>query len=71
MKKIKDGWHMICGYRVYVEDGRILRGIIGEGNSQRPSYPYRVSKYGGWDICSGITIDAFRAGERRGTIMMS
>ena len=25
MKKMTDGWHTICGYRVYVEDGLVRR----------------------------------------------
>lgn len=71
MKKNKDGWHVIYGYRVYVEDSCILRGIIGDGNSQRTSYPYRISKYGGWNNCAGLSVNAFRAGVKRDTIMMA
>lgn len=70
MKRILDGWHIISGYRVYVEDGRVLRGILGNGNSQRTAYPYRACRTGGWDNVSGLSVDAFRAGVRRGSISM-
>ena len=71
MKQIKDGWHIIQGYKVYVEDGKILRGILGEGNAQRTAYPYRKNPRGGWDSESGLTVAAFKAGISRGTITMS
>ena len=68
MKKIKDGWHCIAGYNVYVEDGVILRGLTAD--NQRPIYTYRYIRKVGWTIESGLTPDAFRAGVKRGTIMM-
>lgn len=70
MKKISDGWHTISGYTVYVEDGKVIRGILGEGNAQRTAYPYRRARHGGWDNDSGLTVSAFRAGVARGTIQM-
>jgi len=68
-KTIRDGWHEIAGYRVYVESGRIKHGITQDG--QRTTWPYRKSKDGGWDNEAGLTVDAFRAGVNRGTIIMS
>lgn len=79
MKMISDGWHTICGYEVFVEDGCIIRGVVGSGNAQKTAYPYRqcwsFNGLGerhpdGWDNCSGLSVDAFRAGVRRGTICM-
>jgi len=68
-KKIKDGWHQICGYTVLVEGGMIVRGIIGDGLNQVPAYVYRLDRNGhGWNNEGKITVDAFRAGVRRGTI---
>lgn len=69
MEKCKDGWHSICGYDVYVEDGFILRGV--KDNGQLPSYVYRACRYGGWGKEERISIEAFRAGVRRGTIIMT
>lgn len=46
MTKIKDGWHHICGADVYVEGGRILRGLKNGG---------------GWDIGTP-SVSAFRRG---------
>jgi hypothetical protein len=68
-KKIKDGWHTVAGYMVYVENGRILRGLNARGD--KTLYPYRWNKqYGSRVNDSGLTVDAFRAGIRRGTIEM-
>lgn len=66
--KIKAGWHILMGYDVYVENGRVLYGVTSDG--QRPIYPFRSVRTGGWDNESGLTVDAFRAGIRRGTIVM-
>lgn len=64
----RDGWHTISGYMVYVENGYIVRGL--SHNRQETTYVYRVSKHSGWDADDRITIDAFRAGIKRGTIRM-
>ena len=71
-REVRDGWHAIQGYDVYVEDGIIKRGTLGEGTTNyRPAYPYRHSKqYDCWIIENNLTISAFAAGVRRGTIAM-
>ncbi len=65
---MRDGWHKICGYDVYVENDKVLRGT--KYNGQLPSCVYRSCKSGGWDREYKISVDAFRAGVRRGTIKM-
>lgn len=65
----KDGWTRIAGYTVYVEDGRVRRGVKNDG--QETSYPYIASKQGGWDLDQSMTPDAFRAKVRRGTAKMA
>ena len=66
---MKDGWHTIQGRRVYIEDGMILRAIkLDHNSSEVPAHVYRASKYGGWDSTGKITVAAFSAGVRRGTI---
>lgn len=65
-KMVKDGWHKVYGYPVYVEDGRVKRAVA-KGVA---AYPYRVSKYGGWDIDTYLSLDALRAGISRGTIVI-
>ena len=65
---MKDGWHTIMGYDVYVEDGKVLRGTKDKG--QLPAYVYRACKRGGWELEYAVTVAAFRAGVRRGTIRM-
>lgn len=69
MAKIKDGWHTLCGKFVYVEDGRVLRGVSSRDWDQRTTWPYRVCR-DGCTNCSGITVDAFRSGFRRETVTM-
>lgn len=34
---MKDGWHVIADYQVYIEDGKVIRGIA----NGEPVYPYR------------------------------
>lgn len=65
---MKDGWHKICGYDVYVENDRVLRGT--KANGTLPAYVYRSCKTGGWYSNGGITVNAFRSGVRRGSIRM-
>lgn len=71
MKKISNGWHIVCGFRCYVEDGCILRATkVDHNGSEVTAWPYRKTpaKYGsGWDIATGISVDAFRAAFARGT----
>lgn len=67
-KKALNGWHKAKGYDVYIEDGRIIRGLSADG--KKTTYPYRKCRSGDWVNASGISIDAFRAGCRRGTIDM-
>jgi len=66
---MKNGWHIIGGSKVYVEDGRITHGVAGEGYTLKTTYPYRKCK-DGWDREYDLTVEAFRAGARRGTICM-
>lgn len=65
MKKIKNGWHTICGCSVYVEDGYITRAM--KENDTLPASVYKQSRYGGWDKAVPCTVSAFRSGHRRGT----
>ena len=66
---MKDGWHKVYGEDVYIEDGKVLRGTTGHGFTYRTTYPYRWTG-DGYTVDTGITVDALRAGMRRGTIAM-
>ena len=70
MKKVKEGWHIIYGWEVHVnERGYIDRAIKEDSNGSKVTgYVYRKCKSGGWDYEEECTIDAFRAGLNRGTI---
>lgn len=61
---IKDGWYKVYGDEVYVEDGKVVRGV----RSGVTCYPYEKTKDGAWRNISGeITLSAFRSGYKRGT----
>ena len=52
MKKLKEGWHIIAGYNVYVDsDGMIRHGTKKDNNgSSVPAYPYYWDKkYNCWN----------------------
>ena len=48
-KVYTDGWHERCGLSFYVENGRLIRGVM----DGRTMYPYRITK-DGMDNVSGI-----------------
>lgn len=72
MEKMKDGWHTISGYEVYVEDGFIRRGIKYDQNGGAlPAFVYRWSKkLNCWSSEDKISPEAFRSGVKRGTICL-
>lgn len=62
MEKLKK----VYGYTVAVdENGRIL---YVTNNSGRYMRPYRVSRFGGYDLDENMTLEAFRAGVKRKTV---
>lgn len=67
-KKAADGWHTVHGQEIYVEEGVVVRGV----SDGRTTYPYRKDRTGnGWtNISREITLAAYSAGWRRGTIAM-
>lgn len=62
-----------CNRTLCVEAGRILRGVKKDRNGGEVTcYPYRASRDGhSWYNDSGVTVSAFRAAVRRGTMIMS
>lgn len=68
MKNVKDGWHKVYGYSVWVEDGWAVRGLSSDG--QRPLYIYVVSKDGGYDLRYSVKLDALRQAMARGTMVL-
>ena len=68
---MKDGWHIISECEVYVEDGYILRGIKDTPPQQTAAYIYRSAKTGGFYKLNRITPAAFRAGVKKGTIILT
>lgn len=72
-KQIKDGWHTLAGYSVYVENGYVLRGVAPDYNGigERSIYPYEHSKYGGLDKAINCLASTFTARVKRGTLIMN
>lgn len=69
---MKDGWHTICGYEVWVENNRVTRGTkYDNSHSLVAAYPYRKCKTGGWDNCSGISVSTFRSLCNKDELIMS
>lgn len=74
-KKIKDGWHVFYGIDTYIENGKVHHGTVRDGLGYKAVFPYRYKKNinypnGAWVNAVGISVDAYRAGWRRGTIRM-
>lgn len=54
------GWHEVDWKEVYIDEGRVLRGIVKDHNGGRiTAYPYRKSKDVGWDNVSGCPLSVF------------
>lgn len=60
----KDGWNSIDGLDIFVEDGKVLRGI----RNDRTVYPYIPSSEGGIDNASGIPLKEYLQRVRKGTV---
>lgn len=67
---MKDGWHVIAGHDVFVEDGYIVRAMKN-GKQQSASVYRHHSRPGTWYKEDRITPAAFRAGVNRGTISVN
>lgn len=69
---MKDGWHTILGYDVYVENNKVLRGTLGEGSTYRTAYPYKWNKtHRCWIKNTGVSVNSFRNGVKRESIVMT
>ena len=69
---IKDGWHHIQGEDVYVVNGFVQRGMKCINGDYYTTHPYRQNKGdGNATIQSSLTVAAFTAGIKRGSIFMA
>lgn len=69
----KDGWHVVYGKNVYVENGKVVFGTTKDyNNCEVTCYPYKYNKDSNcWVNISGeVTLTAFREGCKRGTKCM-
>lgn len=64
----RDGWHVVNGWNIYVEDGYAVRGLSRYG--QRPLYLYQPAHGGGLDRVDGVPFGALRGRMNRGTIVL-
>ncbi len=69
MKKYTDGWHIVAGENVLVENGKIIRAIKGQGNNAVSAQVYvRADNGTGWCNAGGsLTPSQFYFRKRRGT----
>jgi len=68
---MKDGWHIVSGLEVYIENDLILRGTKADSNgSAVTAYLYRRNRKGGWNKAEPMTIGALKAGLVRGSIAL-
>lgn len=45
MTQVKDGWHNVYGEDVYVENGKVVRGVTKDASgSEKTCHPYKYSK---------------------------
>lgn len=73
MAQIKDGWHVVYGESVYVENGKVVRGVTKDHNgSEVTCYPYEYNKDNDfWVNISGkVTLSSYRSGRKKGTKCM-
>ena len=66
--KIRDGWHVVNGWDVYVADGFAVRGLSRDG--QRPLYLYTPARGGGLDRVDGVPFGALRGRMNHGAIVL-
>ena len=69
----KDGWHIVYGKNVYVENGKVVLGTTkGENDSEVTCYPYEYNEnLDCWiNMSRKVTLSAYRAGYKRGTKCM-
>ena len=66
-KQVKDGWHTVKGYEVYVEGGKVTRAVSDTGQGRVAVYTYRITKEGTYIRCN-VSLPALRAGLSRGSI---
>lgn len=74
MAKAKEGWHVVYGHNVYVNEfGLVVRGTTGEGTLHcRPTHPYFREKIAGNYVWNNrnVSLSAFRAAYKRGRACM-
>ena len=69
----KDGWHKVYGVSVFVEGGKVIRGVTKDHNGSKvTTYPYEYSKdHDCWINISGeVSLSSYRSGYKRGTKLM-
>lgn len=44
MTQIKDGWHKVYGENVYVENGKVVRGVTKDANGSEKTCPLQVQQ---------------------------
>jgi len=68
---VQDGWHKIKEYNVWVESGRVRRGMKRDNNgSLVAAYPYRYIGQG-WGLEQGVLFTTLKSGIQHGNWIMA
>lgn len=58
---MKNGWHIIKGFDCYIEDNKVMHCTKEDRNGNLvTAYPYKVSRYGGFDNATGVKVNTFK-----------
>lgn len=68
---IKDGWHTIAGYDVYIEDGKVIRGTLGYGSFYRSAWIYKHYAGGWYNISGELSVSSFRRHVKKGDVILA
>ena len=62
---MKDGWHVIKGFEVYVDDNKVIRGVKKDhSGSEVPAHVYKLDeKMQCWNSVSKVNVNTFRSGK--------
>lgn len=66
---MKNGFHTVCGNRVYIENDRVLYGMVETSEGLKKCYPY-IKDNNGFSNCTGIRVNSFRYYSTKGAAVL-
>lgn len=74
MKNLKNGWRIIKGYKIFLQDSKITKAIkkSDSGIGEVSASVYIPSKFGDWSNANGdLTLAAFKARLAKGSVKIA